>query len=105
MEKPKGFEEYLSDYRVVCFDSCCGEPIAWGWEITNRMTDELFRKLSGEYVLECLYPDWVVIDKTLTRQEAIEKYGEITDEEFGPRGGWKSVTFGDKKFISKKLKQ
>lgn len=27
------------------------------------------------------------------------------EEVFGPRGGWKSVTFGDTKFICKEMKK
>jgi len=46
----------------------------------------------------------LVIIKTLTRQKAIEKYGVITEEIFGARGGWKSVTFGQKKFLSTYLR-
>jgi hypothetical protein len=42
----------------------------------------------------------VVVTRKLTREEAAQKYGEITKEGFGPRGGSRSVTFGDKKFIN-----
>ena len=38
-----------------------------------------------------------------TGDNAIKKYGKITNEELGPRGGFRSVTFGDKKFISRKV--
>jgi hypothetical protein len=47
----------------------------------------------------------VVVTKKLTRKEAINVYSEVTDEEFGSSGCWKSVTFGNAIFISKCLKE
>lgn len=104
------FENYLCKRETeVMFDSNCGKPVMWGYKIVNVMPDELFSKLkklksvSIEYIRS--YPEQnVVVTRKLTREDAIEKYGEITDEEYGPRGGWKSVTFGKTKFISKVLK-
>lgn len=55
--------------------------------------------------IECAYPNWFLITKTLTRDEAIKKYGPMTAEDVGPRGGWRSVTFGNKKFLSKSLRK
>ena len=76
----------------------------WCFELLKRITETRFEALRQFGSLECSYPTWFLITKALTRKEAIEAYGAITDEEFGPRGGWKSVTFGDKKFISRKLR-
>ena len=107
MEKPKGYEEYLSEYRPISRDSWSGEIVSWGFSLTQRMGEEKFNGLHKHGTLECDYGgggSWTLITKRLTRSEAIEKYGDVTDEEFGPRGGWKSVTFGEKKFISKHLK-
>lgn len=107
MEKIKGFEDYLSDFGPIFRDSWSGEVVAWGFRLINRLGDEKFGELGKHGSLECDYSGygtWFLITKRLTREEAIEKFGEITDEEFGPRGGWKSVTFGNKKFISKCLK-
>jgi hypothetical protein len=53
---------------------------------------------------QCIYPDWFLITRKLTREEAIQKYGPISDEEIGPRGGWKSVTFGSTRFCSSYLR-
>lgn len=104
-KKPLGYENYLSGYQMVLVDGWCGEPVAWGFKIIHYLGDDLFNKLGQHGKLHCVQPgSWVLIKKTLTRQEALEKYGAITEEIYGPRGGWKSVTFGEKKFISPYLK-
>ena len=105
------FKKYLSIREIeVAFDAVCGKPVMWGHNITNTMTEEEFRDLKS---LNCVsveainsFPvQWIVVTKKLTREEAIKKYGKITNEEFGTRGGWESITFGGKiKFISKVLK-
>ena len=65
----------------ILYDSWCGEPIQF-----------------------IHYEDEKLIVTNLTREEAIEKYGLVTNEDFGPKGGWKSVTFGTTKFISKYMR-
>ena len=67
------------------------------------MGEENFRKLGKFGYLECIYPTWFLITKKLTIKEAVEKYGTITELAVGPRGGFKSVTFGEKKFITRQL--
>lgn len=108
-QKPVGFEQYLSGFKPCIFDSWCGEPVAWGFEIYGSPDAQKFAELRAYGEIESIRGrydmTWYLITKSLTRQEAIEKYGPITNEEFGPRGGWKSVTFGDKKFISPRLKE
>lgn len=100
-KKPKGFENNLSEYDIVLYDSYSGKPVAWGFRIFGNVD---FKELRKHGTIESTYPKWVLITKYLTRKEAIQIYGEITAEEFGPRGGWKSVTFGITKFGSKILK-
>ncbi len=102
--KPAGYEDVLSDYKACLFDGWCGEPVGWGFELVERIREERFEALGKRGKLECAYPKWFLIAKSLTRDEAIRKYGPVANEEFGPRGGWKSVTFGDKKFLSRKLR-
>jgi hypothetical protein len=102
-KKPVGYEDDLGEYGPQLYDGWCGEPISWGFQIINHLGDERFSNLHKYGALECCYPNWYLITKKLNREEAIEKYGKVTNEEFGPRGGWKSVTFGDKKFCSKDL--
>ncbi len=107
-QQPSGFEQYLSKFGPVLYDGYCGEPVAWGFKIVARMDEILFRELGKYGQLECIEygfdTKWALITKTLSREEAIEKYGPITNEVFGPRGGWKSTDFGSKQFISKYLK-
>lgn len=67
---------------AILYDSWCGEPLQFGYYENGKP----------------------IITDSLTREKAIEKYGPITNEEFGPKGGWKSVTFGTTKFISKLMK-
>ena len=107
--KPVGYESDLSDFRSCVFDGWCGEPVGWGFKILHRIGEERFAALRRFGDLECLHsehlqPKWYLVTRWLTRDEAQRKYGEITAEEFGPRGGWKSVTFGTKKFLSPHLK-
>jgi len=101
MKKPKGFEQYLGEYGECLFDGWCGECVAWGFEITSHMGEEKFEKLRSQYLLECCYPTWYLIVKVLGHRAAVRKYGKVTDSVRGPRGGWKSETFGEEKFISK----
>ena len=104
-QKPKAFEKELSVYEAVLFDGWCGEPVAWGFKIRCYLGNDRFDELRNYGNLEyCDINVWALVIKTLTRKKAIEKYGSITDETFGPRGGWKSTTFGENKFVSKFLK-
>lgn len=102
-EIPKEILSHLSIYKPQIYDGTSGEPIGWGYEIINRLGDEQFNGLRQYGSPECVYPSWFLITKHLTREEAIKQYGPITDEEFGPRGGWKSVTFGETKFSSRQM--
>jgi hypothetical protein len=103
-KKPIGYENDLAEFAPVIFDGYSGEAIGWGFRLTSHLGNDKFDLLRKFGCMECLYPTWYLVTKTLSREEAIIKYGEITAEEFGPRGGWKSVTFGNTKFISKYLK-
>lgn len=103
MDKPKGYESFLSKYKPCLFDSYCGEPVGWGFEIKKRMPEDMFNGLRQFGSLECIYPTWFLITKYLTRREAIEKYGDVTEEDRGPRGGFRSITFGKKTFMRKEL--
>lgn len=74
----------------------------------KRLPNSIIKKLKNDkkigYNVFSDHLNVCLIDKFLTRDEAIKKYGEITDEEYGTRGGWKSVTFGETKFNHKLLK-
>jgi hypothetical protein len=99
-QKPIGYEKELSAFAPVIFDVVCGEPIGWGFKIVTHLGEERFNALRKFGGLECIYPTWYLVTKKLTREEAEQKYGAVTEEIFGPRGGWKSVTFGTTKFRS-----
>ena len=98
-------EDHLSEELYAMEDGSCGEPFLWYRTLKTRMPEELFTQYKPKLEFCGGYDgQWIYVEKVLTREDCIEKYGEITDEEFGPRGGWKSVTFGKKKFITTKLK-
>lgn len=105
---PEDLKEYLGSFGPQAYDAYCGEPVGWGYKIVKHCGDEIWSRLSkfGEQV--CLHGSydttWVLITRKLSREEAETLYGSVTNEEFGPRGGWKSVTFGDKKFASNYLR-
>jgi hypothetical protein len=101
MNKPEGFEDCLSSFGPMIYDSYSGETISWGFRITSHIGEERFSSLSKFGGLKCVYPNWFLITRNLTAEEAIHLYGPITEIERGPRGGFKSVTFGDKKFKTK----
>lgn len=106
--KPKGYEDVLSDYKACAFDGYCGEPVMWGFEIIRQLDESRFSELRKYGDVECLIHSlqsrWFLITKKLTRSEAKKKYGPKGEDVFGPRGGWKSVTFGDKRFTTKLFK-
>jgi hypothetical protein len=97
-------KEFVSEKQSIIKDGWCGEPIMWGRYIVKRLGEEEFTAVRQKHNVQYIDGNWMVIEKVLTRDEAITKYGEVTNEEFGVRGGWKSVTFGNKKFINKLLK-
>jgi len=107
MQKPKGYEDCLGTYGPQLYDSYCGEIIAWGFTIIKQINNR-FNELNNFGETVCSYSlhgsTWVLVTKWLSREEAIKKYGAITQEIWGPRGGWKSVTFGTKTFINPHFK-
>ena len=101
---PEHLKEYLSNsYKEQLFDSYSGECTGWGYKIMKHCGDEIWKELSQLGSLECAYPNWFLILKKLTVDEAVEKYGQVTEVETGVRGGFKTATFGTCKFCSKDL--
>lgn len=74
MEKPVGYESVLSDFKACVFDGYCGEPVAWGFEILEKLGEERWEALKVHGQLQCLYPKWFLIMHELSRAEAISKY-------------------------------
>jgi len=95
-------QDYLSKEQYDLVDSWCGKPVATVRYVIN-MPSELFNQNRSKMVCVTVGM-WAYVDKLVTREECIELYGPITEEVYGPRGGWKSVTFGSTKFISEHLR-
>lgn len=106
MNPPEGFEDALQPYGPVLFDSCCGEPIAWGFKLRDarRLETDRFNALRTFGRLECHSPrgGWMLVTKRLSSEEARAKYGE-PKVEWGPIGGFRSVTYGTTKFLSRTM--
>lgn len=104
--KPEGYEKTLSDFDVVARDSSSNEPIAWGFTIISKMDEERFTSLRSSHDVVCFGgtpPRWVVVSKWLTAEEAVERYGAVTKIVNGPRGAWKSTTYGATTFTSRHM--
>lgn len=99
---PIGLNETdISEYGICTYDSYCGEPTGWGYKILKHLGPDIFNALSEQGEMVCIYPEWFLVTKRLTKEEAIAKYGEITDTKIGPRGGFKSETYGTTTFKRK----
>lgn len=103
--KPAEFEDVLGDFGPQLFDGYCAEPIGWGFKVTSWVGEERWAELQKQGSLECLnwkppaHGEYALITKWLTPDDALQKYGEVTDFDIGPNGGFRSVTYGDKKFL------
>lgn len=101
VEIPEHLKKYLSDYGPCVFDGWCGKPIRWGYEFIRYVpTDAEYEEISKYGVIDIIYPSKSksLITKILTKDEAIKLYGEVTEIERGPRGGFRTMTFGTTKF-------
>ena len=104
MNKPEGYEEVLSEHGPVVFDGGCGEPVAWGFLLLCRIGEKRFDALASFGKLVCLsFGRWALVTKELTPKEAEAKYGSVSRLELGPRGGFRSATYGEKSFLSRRL--
>jgi hypothetical protein len=106
---PEGYEGSLSGYGPILFDPSCGEPIGWGFVIRRQLGEEAFNALARYGDLQCLDPrggpgNWALVVERLTEEKAIEMYGPRTELELGPRGGFKTVTYGTRKFRSTQMR-
>jgi len=100
-EKPEGYETDLGSYTELLYDSSCGETVSWGFKILRPLGDR-FNALRQFGKLVCLSPgQWALEVKSLTHEEALEKYGEVTSRPEGPRGGWRSITYGERTFLTR----
>jgi hypothetical protein len=103
---PKILEPYLGPYQVCFCDSYSGEPISWGYPVLKRLGPDLWEQAQQHGTMKCdhgLDGKWYLIARVLTLSEARKQYGDVTHLEIGPRGGFRSVTFGKTKFCAKEL--
>ncbi len=103
---PKKYKDALSAYGPQIYDPICAEIVGWGHRLIKWLIKEDFEHLrySSSYgTIYCYGGSWYLIIKWLTPQEAIEKYGKMTHLEIGPKGGFRSVTYGEKKFITREM--
>jgi hypothetical protein len=105
-EKPAGFEEDLGPYEPVMFGDDGSEPFAWGHRLLTRLGPDRWAALGEQGRLQCfgsiLSPRWFLITRLLSPAEAAEKWGPPSVE-LGPRGGFRSVSYGGKKFSSRDM--
>lgn len=103
-EPPSGYP--LSSYGPLLFDGGSSSKVyGWGYKVLHQLGEERFNSLGKYGKLICLsIGSWAVVVKWLTPEEAIKKYGPITHQQFGPQGGWRSVTYGSTTFTAKELR-
>jgi hypothetical protein len=88
-ERPK--RKLMDPGRAVLWDAHCGEPIGW-------------RKLGEPIIAEEWSPEGsVILTDMLTPARAVGLYGPVTAITVGPGGGWRSVTYGETTFTSRRL--
>lgn len=105
--KPAGFEHLLSDYGPQIQDPVASRTIGWGFAILEHLGPERFAALKAHGDTVCLHEAngrWVLVTRWLTPAEAVEAYGPVSATELGPRGGWRSTTYGTTRFVHPKLK-
>ena len=107
-EKPPGYEDDLSDYGPQITDGYCGKTVGWGFGIIRYLGDERFSALGKVGSLECLRGEhleshWYLVTDWLTPEEAVQEYGPVKELIIGPLKGFRSVTYSEKKFVSKRL--
>jgi hypothetical protein len=101
----------VSGFEAVVFD---GEvPIGWGFRCNGRtMTIERWEAFPGERVCvgikdapggERIIGEWVYVERWLKPSEAIKVYGKISKLDVGPRGGFRSVVYGETVFHDKHM--
>jgi hypothetical protein len=103
MKIPEGFEDCLSEHKACIVDSLSNQTVGWGFELTEKIGEERFEALKQFGELTCRFPQWYLITRWLTREEAVEQFGAVTNVTYGPRNGFKSVTYGDTMFKTKQL--
>jgi hypothetical protein len=101
---PVDLRRMFGTYGPQFFDAASGEPIGWGHKVLAYLGDR-FTEASdyGDLEYGRQTDQWFLITRWLTPSEAQAKYGEVASLKVGPRGGFKSVTYGSTEFLSKRL--
>ena len=101
---PPSLKEHFGDYAAWVVDGWCGETIGWGYKPLHYMGESLWDEAKKHGDWHCFKQgDWVLIIRWLTPEEAEKQYGKISHIETGPQGGFKSVAYGEKTFVSSHL--
>jgi hypothetical protein len=97
--------KFFGPYGPQLSDSYCGETIAWGHAVLARMGEANWNNAAeyGQLVCDHESSAWFLITKWLVPDEARRQFGEVSAIEAGPRGGFKSVTYGTKRFVARDL--
>lgn len=102
---PAEFAEVLGTYATLVIDKGCREPIGWGFRILRKLEDPEAEAMKRIGDIDWLGPDeFGLIVRWLSEEEAEAKYGKRGDVEFGPKGGFRQVMYGDKAFNHRKMK-
>lgn len=105
--KPPEFADALGPYEALVYgDYGSRHPLGWGFRLVERLGEtrfEALRQLAQQqgWTVACLIPGvrWGLVIRWLTHEEATAQYGAVTGIERGPKGGFRSITFGAAKFI------
>jgi len=106
---PDKFLPYLGEFGPQVIDKNAGVAVGYGHAIVGeKLGQDAWLELSayGKQVYVNPGPQgyWVLVTKVLSKIEAVQTYGPITSVQYGPRGGFKSVTYGKTTFVDKLMK-
>ena len=100
-------DHYFNSEVVDVLDVNCGKRIAWGRKIKSGVCipDPIMNGFKENLDLEYFDGEgWVLVNGRVSVDELVELYGDITDVQYGSKGGWKSITFGETEFTYRKLR-
>lgn len=92
---PEWAERHLAETGVAEVDPRSGEPIAWGRQVVEEISEDFFDMLRARYEMACIYPDWFLVEKRVQFADLLMKHGGVRAIGLGPGGGFKWVRFED----------
>jgi len=79
-------------------------PTAWGYRPRGHLPEDIWSAASKVGNWECIEMGrWVLVVKRLAPQEAVIKYGPVTEVHEGPSGGWRHATYGKTEFYEREM--